>query len=159
MQDTSIISHHDKKKLRLCSSEGLICEREENNPTLTKITHPSYVKNPDNCFGHPWTNAAFASSSLVHCFASAKSRSSCQKYFLLGLSWGQIVAIQSDSPHLCHFVLDVVFSCLLRYDLKLTASDWPLNRNYCCFVVLHRRTLQGSGVETKVPYSSLGSYI
>ena len=54
MQDTSIISHHDKKKKKtVCSSEGLIFERKENNPMLTKITHPSNVKNPDNCFGHP----------------------------------------------------------------------------------------------------------
>ena len=33
----------------------------------------------------------------------------------------------ASSAHLSHFVLDVVFSCFLRYDLKLKVSDWPLN--------------------------------
>ena len=37
------------------------------------------------------------------------------------------------SPHVFHFVLYVVFSCLLRYDLKLKVSDWPLNINILLF--------------------------
>ena len=36
------------------------------------------------------------------------------------------MAILSHSPHVCHFVLDVAFSCLLRYDLKLKVSDWRI---------------------------------
>ena len=33
------------------------------------------------------------------------------------------MAILSHSPHVCHFVLEFVVSCPLRYDLKLKASD------------------------------------
>lgn len=33
------------------------------------------------------------------------------------------MAILSHSPHVCHFALDVAFSCLLRYDLKLKADN------------------------------------
>ena len=54
------------------------------------------------------------------------------------------MAVLSHSPHECHPVLDVVFSYLLRYDLKLNVSDWPLNINILLFVVLQRDTLQVS---------------
>ena len=56
-------------------------------------------------------------------------------------------------PHVCHFVLDVAFSCLLRYDLKLKVSDWPLNTlMYSCFVVLHTNTrCKQAGVDTEGP--------
>ena len=45
------------------------------------------------------------------------------------------MAIPSHSPHVWHVVLDVGFSCLLRYDLKLIikVSDWPLNINILLF--------------------------
>ena len=43
------------------------------------------------------------------------------------------MAVLSHSTHECHPVLDVVFSYLLRYDLKLNVSDWPLNINILLF--------------------------
>ena len=46
------------------------------------------------------------------------------------------MAILSHSLHVCHFVFDVVFSCLLRYDLKLKVSDWPLNINIFRYIVV-----------------------
>ena len=63
----------------------------------------------------------------------------------------------SHSPHVCHFILDfVVFFFLLRYDFKLKVSNWPLNINIWLFyTIIH---CQRAGVDTKVPYSSLGSY-
>ena len=65
------------------------------------------------------------------------------------------MAISSHSPHVCHFVLEVAFSCLLRNDLKLKVTDWPLNTNMLLFYTeLHSKR---AGVDTKVRYSSLGS--
>ena len=49
------------------------------------------------------------------------------------------MAILSHSPHVCHSVLDVVFSCLLRYDLKLKVSDWLLNINILLFCRFTRK--------------------
>ena len=43
------------------------------------------------------------------------------------------MAILWHSPHVCHFVLGVVFSYLLKYDLKLRVSDWLLNINTLLF--------------------------
>ena len=56
-------------------------------------------------------------------------------------------------PHVCYFVLDVAFFCLLRYDLKLKVNDWPLNTHmYSCFVVLHTSTrCKQAGVDTEGP--------
>ena len=69
----------------------------------------------------------FLWSSLAHLLASGKSHFAYRKHFLLWFSWGRLVDILSHSPLVCHFILDVVFCCLLRYDLKLKVSDWPLN--------------------------------
>ena len=67
------------------------------------------------------------------------------------------MGILSHSPHVCQFVLDVAFSCLLRYDLQLKVSDWPLNISLLLFA--QKFHCKKAGVDTKAPYSSLGSYI
>ena len=55
------------------------------------------------------------------------------------------MAILSHSPHVRHFVLDVVFSCLLWCDLKLKTSDWPLNINVVVLLFYTGTKLQKSG--------------
>ena len=82
----------------------------------------------------------FLWSSVAHLLASGKSHFAYRKHFLLWFSWGRLVDILSYSPLVCHFILDVVFCCLLRYDLKLKVSD-------CSFVVLHRTIQQESVCE------------
>ena len=66
------------------------------------------------------------------------------------------MAILSHSPHVCNFVVEVDFSCLLRYDLKLKVSNWPLNI-YCCFTQNYTPRELGSTLRSPIRLSHLTS--
>ena len=103
---------------------------------------------------------SFVSSSLAHLIRVRKIKPRSPKHFLLGFSWGRLVTILSHSPHVCYFVLDVVFSCLLRYDLKLRVSDCPLNINillFCCLTQNYTARERGSTLKSPIRFLDLTS--